>query len=144
MRYYVIEPEVAGGLGENTIMDQSVHPPKITSLHYNFEGWLGDVLLESFPCFIATEDVVRELKSMGSTGVSFDRVEITKAKQFDDLYPDRQSPEFKWLKVSGKPGVDDFGLADDFRLVISQPVLNLLKSHGLRNAIVEPLSAKAI
>lgn len=40
MKYCVIEPEVAGGLGENTVIDQSVHPPKIARLHYNFEGWL--------------------------------------------------------------------------------------------------------
>ena len=140
MNYYVIEPEVAGGLGGNTVIDQSVHPPKIARLHYNFEGWLGDVLLESFPCFIATEGVVQELVSMRSTGVSFGDVEITKTKQFEEIYPGRQLPKFRWLKVSGKPGVDDFGMTHDFRLVVSQRVLDLLESHGLDNAIVDPFN----
>ena len=138
MKNYVIEPEVAGGLGGNTVIDTSVHPPKIARLHYGFEGWLGDVLLESFPCFILTEGVVQELESMRATGFSVDNVEITKAKQFEDIYPNRQLPEFRWLKVSGKPGVDDFGLADDFRLVVSERVLHLLELHGLENAIVDP------
>ena len=142
MKYYVVEPEVAGGLGENTVMDRSVQPPKIARLHYDFDGWLGDVLLESFPCFIATEGVVRELMSMRSTGVSFGHVEITKSEQFDEIYPGRQLPEFRWLKVSGKPGVDDFGLTDDFRLVVSQRVLHVLQSHGLDNATVDSFNAR--
>jgi hypothetical protein len=141
MKYYVIEPEVAGGIGGNTVMDQSAHPPKIERLHYDFGGWLGDALLESFPCFIATEGVAQELKSIRATGVSFGDVEITKTKQFEDLYPNRQLPGFKWLKISGRSGLDDFGLMNDFRLVISQRVLDLLKLHGLKNAIVDAFNA---
>jgi hypothetical protein len=33
MKYHSIEPEVAGGLGANTIMDRTVHPPVVTKLH---------------------------------------------------------------------------------------------------------------
>ena len=40
MKYYVLEPEVAGGLGENSIVDHSVVPFQVTRLHYEFEGWL--------------------------------------------------------------------------------------------------------
>ena len=58
--YYFIEPEVAGGWGGNTIADTSVHPPKISKLHYQFDGWLGDDLLESFPCFIVSESLKHE------------------------------------------------------------------------------------
>ena len=52
MQYVYIEPEVAGGLGDHTVMDRSVHPPIVSKLHYQMEGWLGDALLESFPVFI--------------------------------------------------------------------------------------------
>lgn len=43
-----IEPEVAGGLGEETQMDSTVHPPLVKKLHLEFEGWLGDDILETF------------------------------------------------------------------------------------------------
>jgi hypothetical protein len=55
MEYFQIAPEVAGGWGRNTVMDRSIHPPHVTKLHFEFDGWLGDVLLESFPCYIITK-----------------------------------------------------------------------------------------
>jgi len=72
MKYYYIEPEVAGGLGNDTVMNRSVHPPVVTKLHYQFDGWLGDVLLESSPCFIVTELAKQKLQDARLTGATFD------------------------------------------------------------------------
>lgn len=137
MKYYLIEPEVAGGLGEGTIMNREIHPPDVTKLHYKFDGWLGDVLVESFPCFVVTLEAVKQLQKLSATGAQFSDVLITKSAQFDELCPDRVLPEFRWLKVTGKAGFEDFGLAKDFRLVVSDRVLNVLKSLGLTNALVD-------
>src|SRR3954454_10828086 len=60
--YFALEPEVAGQLGDTTMLDTSVHPPVIQRLEYRFDGWLGDDLLESFPCFVVTERLANELK----------------------------------------------------------------------------------
>ena len=40
--FHVVEPEVAGALGDRTEMDSSIHPPIVKRLHYEFQGWLGD------------------------------------------------------------------------------------------------------
>ncbi|GGJ53754.1 hypothetical protein ALP32_02980 [Pseudomonas avellanae] len=45
MNYYHIEPEVAGSLGEQTVIDTESWPPKVSRLEYQFDGWLGDELL---------------------------------------------------------------------------------------------------
>ena len=45
MTYYHLEPEVAGGIGERTVLDRSGPRLRATSLHYEFDGWLGDDLL---------------------------------------------------------------------------------------------------
>jgi hypothetical protein len=137
MKYYILEPEVAGSLGKWTVINRGVHPPDVKTLDYEFDGWLGDVLLESFPCFIATIDAVKELQSLPATGVRFDDVRITKSVQFQEMYPDRVLPTFKWLKVSGQAGIEDMGLAGDLRLVVSDRVLNALKPLGLSNAVIQ-------
>ncbi|WP_459204012.1 hypothetical protein ACQVRV_07895 [Ralstonia pseudosolanacearum] len=62
MKYFFIEPEVAGKLGENTVLDPTVHPARVDKLHYKFSGWLGDAMLESFPCVIATQAASDALK----------------------------------------------------------------------------------
>ncbi len=137
MRFYIVEPEVAGELGNKTIADRSVHPPKVKKLHYHFSGWLGDALLESFPSFIATETARTAIQDAKLSGVHFDSVETSKSEQFDELYPGRSLPRFVWLQVVGKPGVDDFGLAADHRLVVSERALNVLKPRGLDHALVD-------
>ena len=55
MEYYLIEPEVAGGIGEHSVIDRSSGKMVVRKLHYEFDGWLGDELLESTPCFIVSE-----------------------------------------------------------------------------------------
>ena len=138
MKYFYIEPEVAGGLGERTIMDRSVHPPIVKRLHYALEGWLGDVILETFPVFVVTEVARDALLGMGATGAAFDEVEITVTDQFEELYPDRKLPPFVWLKAEGVAGRDDIGAAADGRLVVSQSALDVLSGLGTSHALVEP------
>jgi hypothetical protein len=141
MTFFYIEPEVAGGLGENTVLDRSTHPPIVSKLHYCFEGWLGDVLLESFPCFIVTEAAKRELQRLGVTGARFDAVEVTKSSEFDELNPGKQLPEFVWLRPEGKPGYDDVATADDGRLVLSARALELFRKLGIANALIDPVAS---
>lgn len=139
MKYYYVEPEVAGELGDRTIMDRSVHPPIVNRLHYQFKGWLGDALLESFPAFIVTEEAKQGLVDMGALGANFDEMEVTTSAQFEELYPNRELPAFVWLKPEGKPGQDDIGTVADGRLVVSRRALDMLSCLGISHALVEPL-----
>jgi len=134
--YYFVEPEVAGGLGESTVMDRSVHPPVVSRLAYRLDGWLGDVLLESFPCFILTEDAKVALQAGGFTGVRFEPVEISTSEEFRELSGSQMLPGFVWLVIEGMPGHDDFGLAPDHRLVVSARALGTLKGLGLAHASI--------
>jgi hypothetical protein len=136
MKFYFIEPEVAGGLGENTVMGSSIHPPSVNKLHYHFDGWLGDVLLESFPCFIVTDCAKQKLQEAEFTGSIFDEVEVTTSEQFQALHSHQQLPKFVWLKIHGIPGQDDFGIASDGRLVISERAYLVFQKLGIDQAFV--------
>jgi hypothetical protein len=119
-------------------MDRSVHPPIVSRLHYEFDGWLGDVLLASFPCFIVTEDAKSKLMESGVTGVRFADAETTTSELFREIYPGRKLPRFAWLQVTGRAGQDDFGLVANKRLVISERALDVLKGLQLNDALIEP------
>lgn len=136
MNYYVVKPEVAGGWGEHTEVDNSVYPPLVIKLHYEFDGWLGDALLESFPCYIVRKDVSTRIRDIGATGARFDGVEVSTSEQFKELYPGLQLPPFVWLRPEGRAGQDDFSLVPDKGLVVSERVLNLLRSVGVSHASV--------
>ncbi len=135
--FFFIEPEVAGGLGDGTIIDNSSHPPIVTKLEYRFEGWLGDDLLESFPCFIITEVLAQRISEHKFSGFSLRPVLITKSDDYLEQGGDNALREFLWVVIEGHAGVDDFGLAHDHRLVISDEVLKVLKGSKIDNADIE-------
>lgn len=137
MNYYILDPEVPGELGPKTQLDISTHPPRVDRLNYELDNWLGDDLFQSFPCFVATKRLRQKLENLKATGVRFDNLELTLSDNFKALRPNATSPECAWLKVVGKASEDDFGLSPDFRLVVSERILSVLKSFQLENCEVE-------
>lgn len=146
---YLIEPEIAGGLGENTIYDNydavfaRRERPKISHLHYEFDGWLSDEILESTPCFIVTESLANDFVNCKLKGFKLSDVEISKSQQFKDLYPNLTLPKFKRIIPCGKVIVenntckgwngDDFSQTQDDSLVITKGALDCIKKHVNNN-----------
>lgn len=141
MMFYKIEPEVSGGMGEGTVIDSSVHPPIVTCLHYCFDDWLGDSLIESFPCFLVTAEAASKIEQAKLTGADFKNARISTSEVFDELNPGQTLPKFLWLDLYGAPGDDDLGIAADGRLVLSEQALAVFMELGIQHAIVSPFSA---
>jgi len=110
------------------------------NLHYVFDGWLGDAIVESFPVFLITEEAGHLLEDADVTGVLFAEAEIETSEQFIELYPGKRLPHFQWLRPAGIVGHDDVATLTDGRLVLSKRVMDLLGSAGLKNALIEPLA----
>lgn len=131
MNYYVLDPEVAGGFGPNTIFaDLSTRPPRVTRFHYEFDGWSGDPLVTTVCCFIVTESLKEKILALRATGVAFGEVEVSTSSEFEEFCPGVKLPKFVWLQVTGNAGEDDFGMSR-IDLVVSQRVLELLKNAGM-------------
>ncbi len=141
---FVLDPEVAGGWGEATIADVTVHPPAVSKLEYRFEGWLGDDILESFPCYIVTERLYTGLQGSNLSGYSFDEVVVTTSEEFHEVqqlaHKPTILPKFKWLKVHGAVGEHDFALSKDYRLAVSEAGLALLQQYNIEHCDISELS----
>tara|TARA_B100001989_G_scaffold250165_1_gene226782 strand:- start:979 stop:1392 length:414 start_codon:yes stop_codon:yes gene_type:complete len=134
--FYHIYPEVPARFGDNTVMNTSCHPPIVSKLHLIFDGWLGDEILETFPCFFVTNDLANSLKENKLSGFSLDTMETEVSFEFKQLYQDKQLSEFLWLKIDGTAKEDDFGI-DDKKLVISEKALSVLKKHQFEYCDIE-------
>ena len=137
--YKIIEPEVAGSLGEQTQVDNSFFPPLIKNLHYEFDGWLGDDILESFPCYIVTESLRKGIENEQLTGIAFNEVLISKSETFLELYPNRELPNFFWAKINGESNKDDFFIIEKKGLAVSERAYLLLQKYNTNNADFEDL-----
>lgn len=135
--YKYLEPEVAGEIGTDTILDNRVHPPIVTFLHFHFTGWLGDDILETFPCFIMSERLKNSIEEKKLKGISFDFVKVTKSDDFVMTSINEHLPTFYWAKMNGVFGIDDFVIAKDFRLLVSDKAYEVICEFNSANALIE-------
>ncbi|MCP3878209.1 MAG: hypothetical protein GY701_07435 [Sulfitobacter sp.] len=117
-------------------MDTKVHPPRVDRLHYVFSGWLGDDIVESFPCFVVSGQLANAIDRSLLTGAELDYVEVSLDPQFEKLFPDiaAQFPAWRWLRPNGQPGVDDFWLDEQAQLHLSESAYELLQQFSVANA----------
>jgi hypothetical protein len=136
--YYTVEPEVAGELGPGTVFDRSTQPVSVTQLEYIFGGWLGDSIVESTPCFLVTAQLGERLVAANLGGMELADVSVTVSPEGEELSTGTgELPEWRWLKITGVAGDDDFGMNDGMVLVVSARALDLLRESGLNHADVE-------
>lgn len=139
MKYHMVEPEVIVGMGDNTEMDSTQHPPVVSELHIELEDWLGDDLIENFPCYIVTDALAQGLQSKDFNGFEFSSMELTLGEYFRNNYQLSKSlPDFHWLKVLGKANEDDFGMNDEMRLIVSARAWEFIsKNYDVKYARVD-------
>jgi hypothetical protein len=144
LKYFQLKPEVAGGFGQDTVIDRSGRFPEVKRLHYVFEDWFGDDMVASFPCLIITDRLKDLLRKADLTGYKLDHVTVSKSDLYQDIHPNGAPlPRFHWFKVIGRAGIDDFGLAPNHRLVVSERALRILQSGQLSDCLIEAYPPKS-
>jgi hypothetical protein len=126
--YYKLRPEVPGGLGAGTVLDRTTHPPRVSALEFEFDGWLGDDLVTSFPVYLVTDRLRHALEEISLRGCHFGEATIIVSEQLREMRPDFELPQMSWLQIEGRAGTDDFGISsDDYCLVVSDRALACIK-----------------
>lgn len=88
MKFFILSPEVAGEIGENSILTyENGRIKDVIYLDYCFMGWLGDELLSQHPCFIITKSLQADIIKAGLTGISFSDISISFSEEFEELFP---------------------------------------------------------
>lgn len=147
MKFYQIEPDTAGSLGDDTVHEGwTDRPLKISKLQIELEFWPDDDLVEAgLYGYVGTRRLAEALKNNRLTGVEFDHVDVIEGDQFwihKEDHPGETVPELLWFKFFGKAAVDDFGLLQgpgSFPLVVSERALVLLKSFKFTNCEIKDL-----
>lgn len=155
MILYFLEPEVSGGHGEYTIYGTEDDiategiSGKVKYLHYEFEGWLGDDLLESTPAFIVSSILETELENSDFIGYKLEECLITTSDEFKEMYPNKEIPTFSRFIPLGKIEVEGenfknwsghhFCLSPKGKLVVTQEALDFLKRVSIDNCYITPL-----
>lgn len=156
MKLYFLEPEVSGGHGEHTIYgtEEDIATEgisgKVKYLHYEFEGWLGDDLLESTPAFIVSSKLETELKNSEFKDYKLEKCLITTSDEFKEMYPNKELPKFRRFIPIGKVEVEGekfknwsgnhFCLSPKGELVVTQEVMDFFKRVLIDNCYITTLT----
>lgn len=139
--YITIQPEVIVGLGGNTEFSEKSQPFKtVIKLHIDLEDWLGDDLMECFPCYIITENLKKALENSSYKGFEIKEMEVTKAEYFDDNYhQNKPLPKFYWLQINGKRNISDIYINENNNLNIGDNFLSFLQKNATLSYLdIEP------
>lgn len=144
MKFYALGAQAVGDFGSNTIIDSyQERPPKVQRFHLELDRWPKDDIVEVLATYAVTDKLAAQLKQAKLAGFTIEDVEVTTSTQFEEwrsLHPAENLPQFRWLKVQGKPGIDDFGLVKgpcELPLIISEKALKVLKQHKLAVCDIE-------
>lgn len=139
---YKISPEVPGSIGSNSVIEYEGGKIKnIKFLEYEFEGWFGDELLTSSPCYIITERLAEFLDKNKLTGFACDdNIKTTKSEIFEYYHPNVELPTFLRMLVKGVVEINegkitrwsghDFCLYRNVMLYVTERAFQSLKTSG--------------
>lgn len=142
MEYFILEPEVAGGIGKKSkILYENSKIKEVLFLDYEFEGWLGDDILTTHPCFIISESLCDIIKVSDLKGYQLQKIDISFSDFFLEVHNKKILPNFIRLLPFPINEVNlinkmllDFYLYKNTTLVVSEKVLNILEKFNLSNA----------
>ena len=144
MNYYLLNPEVAGELGEGSeLVYEGGKIKEVMFLEYNFMGWQGDELLSTHPCFIVTESLQNDIISNGLTGVKFKNIAMTFSDEFLEIRGEKKVPKFVQIICNDLYENSVENLQNDFYfnkykdIIVSEKALSVLKQHKLDMCIIE-------
>lgn len=132
---YIIEPEVSGQIGEETIINNATHPPIVKFLHFIFYGWLGDDIIECFPVYLISERLKLSLDNSNLSGYKIKECKIEISDEFKLLQPNTALPNFKWFEIIGSSN-DDFSIYQN-KLRVNENAYAVIKNFNLNHAFIE-------
>ncbi len=158
---FKLEPEVAGGWGPDTVVTNrsalesgAARIPEVAYLEYVFDGWMGDDLLETHPCFIATDRLAEAVRRANLSGVEFVPVKVSVSELFRDAHPNLDLPPFHRLLPQGTVHINerdevlswsghDVCVTDSGRLVVTERCMELLRQFNIDHCDVQGLVGDA-
>lgn len=137
----LFEAEVTISLGAGSDFRHDREPRLVGTLHAEFEGWLGDDIVETSWFWLVTEALAAALQSSALTGFELADVVVTTGPTWDEFdYP--PLPVWRRLVPTGSltAGDDIAAVRRSTTLALSEQALRLLESFQIENASLRPIT----
>ena len=133
---YVLEPLVAGELGDGTQLDATTHPPLVRHVEFVLDLPTDEDLIESFPVFLVSESLGHALASANLTGFWFDDADVRPSTEYLAAYGAVSHKRYRWLRPQCRPHSSDCWLDERHRLCVSDRMYAVLSQHRIDGCAV--------
>lgn len=136
---FLLEPLVAGALGEGTQLDASTHPPDVEAVEYVLDAPSADDLIESFPVFLVSDWLAERLDRAGLDGFALEGALVVPSREYVEVYGPAPHKSYRWLRLLTSTTADCW-LDEEYRLCVSDRMMAVLREGVLEGCDITPLS----
>ena len=145
MKYYLIKPEVAGELGDNSeIIYENGRIKEVTFLEFVFLGWLGDEILKARPCYIITKKMMDDFILNEIKGMEYQKIQVSLSEEFLEIHKGN-SVISEFVRIIPCNRIENFdnSMQEDIYidkcncLIVSERLLEIIKKYKISNCDIE-------
>jgi hypothetical protein len=135
----VLEPLIAGELGDDTVLDTGSHPPLVRSVEFVLDAPTDEDLIESFPVFLVSEELGSALAAAKLNGFRLDDADVRPSSEYLAVFGEVPHKRYRWLRMISS-GASDCWLDDQYRLCVSDRMYSLISRHRIEGCDVTALT----
>ncbi|MDW8382134.1 MAG: hypothetical protein RMN51_08525 [Verrucomicrobiota bacterium] len=110
-------------------MDTSIHPPVVREFHCLVDMMPRSAIWRVFACVIVSHQLATRLQQHSCSGCELKKAICEPSEAFFHFYgKSARLPDLHWCVVTGKAYVDDVGLAEGWKLIVSDKVKQLIEA----------------
>lgn len=137
---YRLDPQVAGELGDETVLDSSTHPPLVSQVDYVLDQPDADDLIQSFPIFLISTGLGSRLQDAGLTGFALAGALVRPSENYLAIYGAVPHPQYMWFQVIRADIEADCWLDESLQLCVSDRMMRHLEAADLSDCLIEELT----
>lgn len=127
---YSLDPQVAGELGEGSVLDTTVHPPVVTKVDYLLDQPETDDLIQAFPVYLVSSELADRFQAAAMSGFALAEATVRPSPDCLAVFGDAPPREYRWLQVHGGEG-DDCWIDQSLMLCVSDRMMEILNHATL-------------
>ena len=129
---FALDPQVAGELGENTVIDTSSHPPVVSHVDFVLDYPETDDLIQAFPVLLVSAEMADRLTAADVAGVALSGASVRPSEDCLAVYGAAGTGSYRRLEPVGTER-DDCWLSNEFLICVSDRMMRILAQGIMKN-----------
>ena len=131
---YSIDPQVAGELGDGTVLDSTVHPPSVSQVEFILDYPETDDIVQSFPVYLVTSQLAARIEQAEMVGIVLADAIVRPSEEYVAAFGDAPHRSYRWLQPVIVDAADAW-IDSSLQLCVSDRMMSVLEGAVLSDCV---------